>query len=180
MRATLSGVVLRLPQEVRGHHRRADLRMVEMVSSAQASRSAALNEQMLIMRIITSVGLALLLMFGLAATAHSESTASTTLPLVVSGISDPHVETSRDASPGEYAAVTGDTGSGSDALIGAALCVFGLLCGLTFVVLLRKSWQQRMPPALGSEPRVTSLLPASAARANPVVFSLTQLGLSRT
>lgn len=134
----------------------------------------------MIMRLITSVGLALLLIFGLAATAHTESDGSTPVPLVVSGLLDPHVETAGDASAGEHAAVTGGTWTGSDALSSAALCVFGVLCGLTFIVLLRKLWQRWMPPALGSEPRMTSLLPATSARTHPVVFSLTQLGLSRT
>ena len=43
-----------------------------MVSPARNSESVTLNEQLLIMRLITSVGLALLLMLGLAATAHTE------------------------------------------------------------------------------------------------------------
>ena len=38
-----------------------------MVSSARTPQSVTLNEQLLIMRLITSVGLALLLMLGLAA-----------------------------------------------------------------------------------------------------------------
>ena len=48
-------------------------RLWAMVSSARTPRSTTLNEQLLIMRLITSVGLALLLMLGLAATGHTEA-----------------------------------------------------------------------------------------------------------
>ena len=150
-----------------------------MVSSARTPRSVTLNEQLLIMRLITSVGLALLLMLGLAATAHTEADGSTPVPLVISGLMDPHVEPVADA-PAEHEAVAGGGFSGSNALVGAALCMLGVLCGLTFMVVLRGLWRRRMPPVLGDGPRRPSLLPAPAARAHPIVFSLTQLGLSRT
>ena len=68
-----------------------------MVSSARTPRSTTLNEQLLIMRLITSVGLALLLMLGLAATGHTEADGSTPVPLVISGFMDPHVEPVADA-----------------------------------------------------------------------------------
>src|SRR3546814_1561068 len=72
-----------------------------MVSSARVPRSATLNEQWLIMRLITSVGLTLLLMLGLAATAHSESSEAASIPLMVSGLMDPHVAPVADA-PAEH------------------------------------------------------------------------------
>ena len=150
-----------------------------MVSSARTPQSVTLNEQLLIMRLITSVGLALLLMLGLAATGHTEADGSTPVPLVISGLMDPHVEPVADA-PAEHEAVAGAVASGPDALVGAALCILGVLCGLTFMVVLRGLWRRRMPPVLGDGPRMPSLLPAPAARAHPIVFSLTQLGLSRT
>jgi hypothetical protein len=147
-----------------------------MVSSARTPRSVTLNEQLLIMRLITSVGLALLLMLGLAATAHTEADGSTPVPLVISGLMDPHVEPVAGA-PVEHEAVAGGVASGPNALVGAAL---GVLCGLTLMVVLRGLWRRRMPPVLGDGPRMPSLLPAPVARAYPIVFSLTQLGLSRT
>lgn len=149
-----------------------------MVSSARNLQSATLNEQLLIMRLITSVGLALLLMLGLAATAHTELDGAAPVPLMVSELMDPHVEPALDAAAA-HEAVDGSW-SGSNALVGAALCVFGVLCGLTFMVSLRRLWRRRMPPVLGAAPRMPSLIPASAAQAHPIVFSLTQLGLSRT
>ena len=150
-----------------------------MVSSARIPRSATLNEQWLIMRLITSIGLALLLMLGLAATAHSESSEAASIPLMVSGLMDPHVAPVADA-PAEHEEVGSGAWSGSNALAGAALCVFGVLCGLTFMVALRRLWHRRMPPVLREAPRVPSLFPAPALSAHPVVLSLTQLGLSRT
>ena len=82
--------------------------------------------------------------------------------------------------PAEHEAVAGAVASGPDALVGAALCILGVLCGLTVMVVLRGLWRRRIPPVLGDGPRMPSLLPAPAARAHPIVFSLTQLGLSRT
>lgn len=150
-----------------------------MTSSARNPRSVTLNEQLLIMRLITSVGLALLLMLGLAATAHTELDGAAPVPLVVSGLMDPHVEPVLDAAAA-HEEVADSSWSGSNALVGAALCVFSVLCGLTFMVALRRLWRRRMPPVLGAAPRMPSLIPASAAQAHPIVFSLTQLGLSRT
>jgi hypothetical protein len=151
-----------------------------MMSSARNPRSVTLNEQLLIMRLITSVGLALLLMLGLAATAHTELEGAAPVPLVVSGLMDPHVVEPVAETTAEHEAVADSSWSGSNVLVGAALCVFGVLCGLTFMVALRRLWRRRMPPVLGAAPRMRSLIPASAAQAHPIVFSLTQLGLSRT
>lgn len=150
-----------------------------MVSSAPTPRSATLTEQLLIMRLITSVGLALLMMLGLAATAHTELDTAAPVPLVVSELLDSHVAPSAHTGA-EHEAVADGSWSGSNALIGAALCVFGVLCGITFMVVLQRLWRRRMPPVLGEVSRMLSLPPASAARAHPIVFSLTQLGLSRT
>ena len=150
-----------------------------MVSSARNLQSATLNEQLLIMRLITSVGLALLLMLGLAATAHTELDGAAPVPLMVSELMDPHVEPVLDAAAAHEAVADGSW-SGSNALVGAALCVFGVLCGLTFMVALRTLWRRRISPVLSEVSRVPSLLAVPALRAHPVVLSLTQLGLSRT
>ena len=131
------------------------------------------------MRLITSVGLALLLMLGLAVTGHTEADGSTPVPLVISGLMDPHAAPVAGA-PVEHEAVVGGVASGPNALVGAALCMLGVLCGLTFMVVLRGLWRRRMPPVLGDGPRMPLLLAAPAVRAHPVVLSLTQLGLSRT
>ena len=99
-------------------------RLWAMVSSARTPRSTTLNEQLLIMRLITSVGLALLLMLGLAATAHTELDGAAPIPLIVSELMDPHVEPVVDAAAAHEAVADGSW-SGSNALVGAALCVFG-------------------------------------------------------
>lgn len=150
-----------------------------MPSPARTSRSVTLNERVLILRLITSVGLALLLMLGLAATAHSDLEAAVPTSFVASGLTDTHVEPLTHPTAEDEAAA-GDSRSESNALVGAALCVLGVLCGLTFIVVLRRLWRRRIPPVLVESPRMLSILPASGARAHPIVFSLTQLGLSRT
>lgn len=150
-----------------------------MVSSVRTSRSATLNEQLLIARLITSVVLALLLIFGAAVSAHTEQEGAASASLLLSGVIDPHIEPATDASAAPEVVVAGSS-SGSSALVDAALCVFGILCWLTFMVVMRKLWRRRMSPVLGDAPRMRSLLPASAVRAHPVVLSLTQLSLSRT
>ena len=82
--------------------------------------------------------------------------------------------------PAEHEEAASGAWSGSNALAGAALCVFGVLCGLTFLVALRTLWRRRISPVLSEVSRVPSLLAVPALRAHPVVLSLTQLGLSRT
>ncbi len=131
------------------------------------------------MRLITSVGLTLLLMLGLAATAHTEFPGAAPVPLLASELMDPHVEPVAVVTAADEAVTDGSLPN-SNALIGAALCVFGVLCGLTFAVGLRRLWRRRMTPILGAAPRMSLLVPAPAALSHPIVFSLTQLGLSRT
>lgn len=130
------------------------------------------------MRLITSVGLALLLMLGLAATTHLEQGGSAPVPLSMTGLVDPHVE------PAQHSAADEQTTPGmwvdSDELLGGVLCAFGLLCGLTLMVLIRRSLQRTPPPTLGRAARAPTLFSTTGAHAHPVVFSLTQLGLSRT
>lgn len=133
------------------------------------------------MRLITSLGLSLLLLLGLSSTTHSEAEWSAPVSPAAAGLTDPHfLELPAGTPVAAQAAVTDGAPAGSNALVGAALCVFGVLCGLTFMVALRRVWHRRMPPVLGAAPRMPSLIPASAAQAYPIVFSLTQLGLSRT
>lgn len=150
-----------------------------MLSSIRTSRSATLNEQLRTARLITSVVLALMLMLGAALSAHSEREEAASAPLLLSGLINSQVEPATDASAAHEKAV-GGVSSGSSALVDAVLCVFGVLCWLTFMVVMRRLWRRRMWPVLGDAPRIRSLLPASAARAHPIVLSLTQLSLSRT
>lgn len=130
------------------------------------------------MRLITSIGLSVLLIFGVAATAHGEFDsigvgASTAADLV--------------GSPDETALVDPDESevvaspSGTNALVGAALCALGILCGLTaLLLLLRVLWQPPLSSLLRAEPRFGTPPTAPIVRPRATAITLTQLGLSRT
>lgn len=151
--------------------------------SCSAQRSAMLSEQLLIMRLITTVGMALLLLLSVAGAGHSESDGSASVPLTVTALLDPPVDPlSRDEPVSvatEHAAVVGGS-AGSSALVGAALCILGVLCGLVFMVVPRRLWSRRALPDRGLRPRALSILPPPVAHPRATVLSLTQLGLSRT
>lgn len=156
-----------------------------MISSARNPQSAMLAERLLITRIITSLGLTLLFMLGIAGAGHGESEGAPPVSLAMTALVDPHVDLlSHGPAAASHGAEHEVFSSGlqeSSALMGAALCMLGMLCGLVFAVLIRGLWRGRTPPDRGSLlPRVLSLLPASVARPRATVLSLTQLGLSRT
>lgn len=144
---------------------------------ARNPRSVMLNERLLIMRLITSIGLALLLMLGIAAAGHLEGEGSAPVPLVVSTLIDPHVDAvASDSEPQTVAEGT----SQSDMFAGLALCVLGVLCGLVFFVLTRLLRQRRPPARPERQPRHAVVLPAPLAPPRANALSLPQLGLSRT
>ena len=141
-----------------------------------------LSERLLIMRLITSVGLALLLVLGVALAGHLESDESAPAPLSASVLLDPHLAPLSDEPPTAVAGpVAGVGGSpGANTLVGAALCMLGLLCGLAFAVLARRLLRHDARLHRGLRPRMSSpsLVPVMS---RPVtVLSLTQLSLSRT
>lgn len=153
-------------------------------------RSAGTNDRLMIMRLITTVSLALLLLFALAATAHGESgaagtgsVAATTSVAATSattpGAADSGATDSGAASAQAALQIVATT-PGTNALTGVALCALGVLCGLAALLLLSRVLQRpgRSPlvrtradahssPLHSSPPRVTAL-------------SLTRIGLSRT
>lgn len=131
------------------------------------------------MRLITSAGLAFLLMLGIAASTHTqmEGSASETPGMSVSDANADLVGSGVGAEPEGSI----DILSESDALLGAAMCVFGVLCGLTLMVFTRRLLNRGMfPERRDVVSRGPSMIRASAARPHRSVLSLTQLGLSRT
>lgn len=148
-----------------------------MVSSARTPRSVMLSERLLIMRFITSVGLALLLMMGIAAASHLEGKGTAPVPLVISALVDPHID---PAAPDSEVSVIAEVTLQPDALAGVALCVLGVLCGLVFLVLARLMWRSRPPSVTEWQPLHALSLLASPARPRVSALSLPQLGLSRT
>jgi hypothetical protein len=141
-----------------------------------------LGERLLIMKLITSVGLAVLLLLGVAAAGHAESDGSASVPLAVTVLMDPHVDAvgngAESAKPEHAAVVAGS--QGISALAGAALCILGVLCGLVFAVIVRRLWGRRTLPDSTLRPHPLSLIVLPFARPRAASLSLTQLGLSRT
>ncbi|MCC4268925.1 MULTISPECIES: hypothetical protein [Microbacterium] len=155
-----------------------------MTPTTRTQRAAVLSERLLITRIVTALGLALLLMLGIAAAGHLETDGTTPVPLGMSALVDPHVEPlsggATDARDGrEQQTVVGES-SGASALMGAALCVLGMLCGLVLAVLTYRLWRSRVLPDRGIWPRVLSLFPHPSTISRVSILSLTQLSISRT
>lgn len=158
--------------------RSAHSKIDAMVSSARHPRSAMLADRLLIMRLITGFGLALLLMLGLASTGHGQAESATwTLPGSIE-LTDAHF--GGELSFGPEHAATGETAqTDSSSLMGAALCVLGVLCGLMLAVLVR-TLRRRIPPAVSEPRRVHSGFRVPSVRARRMNLSLSQLGISRT
>lgn len=140
-----------------------------------------LSERLLIARLITSAGLALLLMVGIAAMDHTESEGPAPVSLAAIALLDPHDDPLGDE-PGDvvkHGAAVADPAAAS-ALVGAALCILGVLCGLVFVVAAGRLWNRRALPSRSVQPRAPSIFPCPIVRPRATALSLTQLGLSRT
>lgn len=68
---------------------------------------------------------------------------------------------------------------GSTALVGSALCVLGVICGLVFTVLLRRLWRRPLFPDRGLTPVAWRSVSMPRLRPRATALSLTQLSLSR-
>ena len=125
---------------------------------------------MLLARIVTALGLALLLVVGAWSTSRGDADVHAALCLAP-GVSAPVAATS-DAHHDEVAAV--DVLS-SD----AALCVIAVLCGVALVLLLRRLLGGGNSASIGRTPRTT---PPVRAGPQPLArtLSLIQLSISRT
>lgn len=145
-----------------------------MLRFFRISRSAETNESLLIMRLITNVALSLLLIFGIAAMTHSDTDGA---------------GAAQRASTGFVHSTDSATVAGQDqeqilttpAIMEAALCALGILCGLTALVLiLRVLRRPRISSILHAGPLFFPSMTASGARPRATALSLIQLGLSRT
>lgn len=151
-----------------------------MMSSTQVQPSKVLSEQLLITRIITAVGLALLLLLGAAGASHSESEGASSSLLMASTLLDPHVAPGDSGtSVDEYLTGAADDGT-AGVLVGVALCALGVLCGLVLVIFARMLSRRRGVVYLAPRWAAPSLVPARIIVAPTGALSLTQLGLSRT
>lgn len=130
------------------------------------------------MRLITTASLALLLLFAFAATAHGDAGETGTAPSVTAGSAD-----SFDDAPAvdQAQATAAAPSTGTNALVGMALCVLGVLCGLAAVLLLSSMLRRPARLAILRERAHSSpSAPASAAHPRATAISLIRLGVSRT
>lgn len=144
-----------------------------MVPSSRYERSALLSERLLITRIITSLGVAFLLVLGVWAAGHTEpDTSAGAFPstAVAAAVDEPltTIEAATPASP-----------LWAEAILGAAACLLGVLCGLVLIVLIVRLMRQLSPPRLSIAPRIRARLTLPDGP-RVAVLTLAQLGLSRT
>lgn len=133
-----------------------------------------LSERLLITRIITSVVLALLLIVGAWLATHTEPEVAAPTASSVAEHVDAHI------APIAAGTQVIDQGTMSPAILGVAVCVLGVLCGLLLVVVTRWMHRTRRPqPTQGLLPLLRALLPTPAAP-RAAAFTLTQLSISRT
>lgn len=145
-----------------------------MISAARTQDAVILSERLLITRIITSVALALLLIVGAWMATHTEPETAAPPASSVAEHVDAHIAPIAAGTP------VMDQGTGSPTLLGVAVCVLGVLCGLLLVVVNRWLHRARRPqPERGLSPLLRALLPAPAPP-RAVAFTLTQLSISRT
>ncbi|OAN40941.1 hypothetical protein A4X16_02065 [Microbacterium sp. H83] len=131
------------------------------------------------MRLITTIGLALLLVFAIGAAAHgsAELTSQAAPSVVMTASGDSSVVADEATSVAEESSPSSEL----DPATGAVLCVLGILCGLVAAVLLYRMLYRDAGWAFSTAVR-TMLSSAPTARPTPRRMSLplTALGLSRT
>jgi len=145
-----------------------------MISAPRTQDAVILSERLLITRIITSVALALLLIVGAWMATHAEPEAAAPTVSSVTEHVDAHIAPIAAGTP------IIDQGTTSPALLGVAVCVLGVLCGLLLVVVTRWLHRTRRPqPERELMPLLRALLPTPAPP-RAAAFTLTQLSISRT
>ena len=166
-------------------------------------RSTATRDRPVIMRLITTVSLALLILFAFAVTPHGDAGENGAAPSLAAVAIDAFDDTAFDTTAFDATAFddtafddtaiegTGELdevrtqvalpSTGTSALVGTALCVLGVLCGLAAMLLLSRVLQRAGQLSILRESSHTlPSVPASPLHPCVTAVSLIQLGLSRT
>lgn len=153
-------------------------------------RSTATVDQPVIMRLITTVSLALLLLFAFAVTAHGDAGENGAAPSLAAAAIDAFDDIAAfddtaaigaDAETDEAQAQAALPVAVTSTLVGAALCILGVLCGLAAMLLLsRVLGRPGQFSTLRETPRALRSDPASPLHPCGTAVSLIRLGLSRT
>lgn len=151
-----------------------------MIPKTSTRHMALLGKHLLIMKIITGIGLALLLVVGAWSAAHHESELSTTpsVSAAISATTGQGVPVS-DAVERASDAVVSNAGVVDVAVLGVAGCLLGIVCCLVALALTRGLSGRMASRTLHVRPR--SIAPMYATdRPYAPALSLAQLSLSRT
>lgn len=153
-------------------------------------RSTATVDQPVIMRLITTVSLALLLLFAFAVTAHGDAGENGAAPSLAAAAIDAFDDTAAiddtatigaDAETDEAQVQAAFPVAVTSTLVGAALCILGVLCGLAAMLLLSRVLRRPGQfSTLRETPRALRSDPASPLHPCGTAVSLIRLGLSRT
>ncbi|WP_347123716.1 hypothetical protein [Microbacterium sp. SY138] len=129
------------------------------------------------MRLITTASLALLLLFAFAVTTHGAQDENGAAPSLTAAV----VDAFDHAAAAAQEQVTAAPDSGTSALVGAALCALGVLCGLAVMLLRTRAAHRRaLVTRLRAGSEALRRSSASPPRPRATTLSLLQLGLSRT
>lgn len=152
-------------------------------------RSTATVDRPVIMRLITTASLALLLLFAFAVAAHGDtgengaapSLAAAAIDAFDTAAFDDTAAIGADAETDEAQAQAAFPVAGTSPLVGAVLCVLGVLCGLAAMLLLSRVLRRPGQfSTLRETPRALRSDPASPLHPCGTAVSLIELGLSRT
>lgn len=171
-------------------HRAETLKMIgypdpDMLSSAPSRPLRILNERLLITKIITCLGLALLLVIGAWSAAHSEADGTVATAEVSTISSLDAASASTITGDAEALPLSGGTiplsawADESTLLAGAVGCLLGIFCTILLVAFLRFFVLRRHPPLIGVVARAISAHVAPIAPARQPL-TLAQLSVSRT
>ncbi|MCT1394416.1 MULTISPECIES: hypothetical protein [Microbacterium] len=156
-----------------------------MITSGRSRNQAASVDKLLITKIITGLGLALLLIVGAWSGGHRDAdaspylTATSTASMETELTSYGAVGSSTHGSGGASSERLLIDGASANALIGLTGCVFGLVCSFLILIVAR-AFVNRVPN--GNRERLPRMPEMRAAPDRPFArtLSLTQLSLSRT
>lgn len=150
-----------------------------MLRTLRIQRSAEPNTRLLIIRLITSTALALLVFFALTATAHSDLASTETAGLSALSSTASSADSAELADPDQATPLA--SANGANALVEAAICVLGVLCGLAAMIVLWRTLRARdLLSAPSSLERFVPTPVALVTRPRVSMVSLALLSVSRT
>lgn len=133
----------------------------------------------MIIRLITSTALALLVFFALSATAHSDLASTETAGVSTVSFAANSADSAEQVDSGQ--AIPLASANSANALVEAAVCVLGALCGLAAMIVLWRTLRARDLLSAASSLALSVPTPVTCVtRARVSMVSLALLSVSRT